>query len=157
MSEYVLNIAGREYRAEVAELTSERARILVNGEEYSVDLVEIGRSGSAVPNAPRAPAASPPRSTTPSSSAPGPRPAAPPSGVGGVPAPLPGLVLEVKVKEGDVVSAGQPVVVMEAMKMENVVPAPHNGTVRKVFVANGDSVGEGDLLVEITRPEMTTL
>ncbi len=157
MSEYVLNIAGREYRAEVAELTSERARILVNGEEYSVDLVEIGRSGSAATAAPRAPAASPPRSAGAPSPAPGPRPAAPPSGAGGVPAPLPGLVLEVKVKEGDVVSAGQPVVVMEAMKMENVVPAPHNGTVRKVFVANGDSVGEGDLLVEITRPEMTTL
>lgn len=72
-------------------------------------------------------------------------------------APLPGLVLEVKVKVGDAVQTGQPVLIMEAMKMENVIPAPHNGTVRKVFVSNGDSVGEGDSLVEIALPEMTTL
>ncbi len=155
MSEYVLNIAGREYRAEVAELTAERARIVVNGTEYTVDLVEIGRSDAVMPAVPRtAPTAASRSAAVPASA---PRPAAPPGGAGGVPAPLPGLVLEVKVKEGDAVSAGQPVVVMEAMKMENVVPAPHNGTVRKVFVANGDSVAEGDLLVEIARPEMTTL
>jgi biotin carboxyl carrier protein len=43
------------------------------------------------------------------------------------------------------------------MKMENVVQAPPNGTVRKVFVAAGDTVAEGDPLVEMQRPEMTTL
>ena len=41
--------------------------------------------------------------------------------------------------------------------MENVVQAPHNGTVRKIFVGEGDSVGEGDPLLELARPEMTTL
>ena len=46
---------------------------------------------------------------------------------------------------------------MEAMKMENVVPAPYHGTVRQVFVTEGDSVAEGDPLVEVARPEMTTL
>ena len=53
--------------------------------------------------------------------------------------------------------AGQPLLVMEAMKMENVVAAPHHGTVRKIFVGEGATVAEGDPLVEIARPEMTTL
>jgi acetyl-CoA/propionyl-CoA carboxylase biotin carboxyl carrier protein len=55
------------------------------------------------------------------------------------------------------VQAGQSLLVMEAMKMENVVPAPHNGTVRKIFVAEGATVGEGEPLIEVARPEMTTL
>jgi biotin carboxyl carrier protein len=151
MSEYVLSIAGREYRAEVAELTAERARIVVNGTPYDVDLVEIGRRPAVAASAP-APAPAPreaPAAPT--------RPTPAPAGGGGVSAPLPGLVLQVKVKEGDAVQAGQPIVVMEAMKMENVVPAPHNGTVGKVLVKEGDSVAEGDVLLEIVRPGMTTL
>ena len=72
-------------------------------------------------------------------------------------APLPGLILELKVKEGDTVQAGQPLLVMEAMKMENVIQAPHDGTVKRLLVAAGDSVGEGDVLAEVSRPEMTTL
>ena len=70
---------------------------------------------------------------------------------------MPGLILRVEVKEGQLVKAGQTLVVMEAMKMENAVLAPHNGTVRKVLATEGASVSEGDVLVEVTRPEMTTL
>lgn len=72
-------------------------------------------------------------------------------------APLPGLVVQVKVKEGDTVRAGQPVLVMEAMKMENVIAAPYNGTVTRVLAKEGDNVAEGDLLLLIARPDMTTL
>jgi len=155
MSEYVLRIGDTEYRAEVKEITSQTARIVVNQTEYAVDLVQFGRAEeAAVREVPR-PA---PRAATPSAPAAAAASArSMPQQSGAVTAPLPGLVLELKVKEGDAVKAGQPVVVMEAMKMENVVPAPHNGTVRRLFVAAGDSVGEGDPLVEIARPEMTTL
>jgi biotin carboxyl carrier protein len=152
MSQYVLTIAGREYRAEVAELSAEKARIIVNGTEYSVDLLEIGRKEFAPARAAQGPAQAAARPAVPAS-----RPQELGGGSEGALAPLPGLVLQVKVKEGDVVRAGQPVVVMEAMKMENVIPAPHNGTVRKILVKEGDNVGEGDLLLAITRPEMTTL
>jgi len=62
-----------------------------------------------------------------------------------------------RVKEGDKVQAGQVLLVMEAMKMENPVTAPFNGTVSKVHVREGDNVGEGDLLVEVARPEMAML
>lgn len=153
MSEYVLRIGDREYRAEVKEITSDTAKIVVNQTEYTVDLVQFGHRAPAPrevarPAVTTAPAAAP-ASTAPRGTA--------ANEEGTVKAPLPGLVLELKVKEGDAVSAGQPVALMEAMKMENVVAAPHSGTVRRVFVAAGDSVGEGDPLLAIARPEMTTL
>jgi glutaconyl-CoA/methylmalonyl-CoA decarboxylase subunit gamma len=154
MSEYVLSIGGREYRAEVKEMTADRARVLVDGKEYLVDLVQLGRKTITAPELTRAAAPRPASSTLP---LPQPLRAAHTAGSGGVFAPLPGLILDLKVREGEPVQAGQTVLVMEAMKMENHINAPHNGTVRKVFVKNGDNVGEGDQLLEISRPEMTTL
>ena len=64
-------------------------------------------------------------------------------------APMPGLVLRVLVRPGDAVEAGQGVVVLEAMKMENELSAPASGTVAAVRVAAGDAVGKGDVLVEV--------
>ncbi len=151
MSRYTLKVNDRQYTAEVKEITAEQARIVVDDTEYTVELVELGRRPSAAParvTSERPAAVSVPKA----------RPSAAPQGPGGtITAPLPGLILQLKVKEGDTVSAGQCVMVMEAMKMENQITAPHNGTVKKVFVTDGDSVSEGDALVEITRPEMTTL
>jgi len=62
---------------------------------------------------------------------------------------MPGTVVEIMVKAGDKVKAGDPVLVIEAMKMENEVPAPVSGTVRAVNVAKGDSVNPDEALVEI--------
>ncbi len=153
MSEYVLNIGGQEYRAEVRELTAERASILVDGVELSVDLVQLGRRKVAPIQAARSVVEKTPAATpTPAAAKP-----ARPGVRGSVPAPLPGRILELKVKEGDSVKAGQTLLVMEAMKMENAIPAPHNGTVKQLFINVGDDVGEGDVLAEISRPEMTTL
>lgn len=66
-----------------------------------------------------------------------------------VSAPMPGACVDVKVAVGDVVAAGQPVVVLSAMKMESVVTAPARGTVKDVYVLVGDTVAAGDLVVEI--------
>jgi len=152
MSDYILKIGDHEYRARVQEITSDRATIVVNDTTYDVDLVEIGRN--APPPSVRRPGSRPPKTTTPP-----PRATVRPSdeAPGTVQAPLPGLILRLLVKDGDGVQAGQPLLVMEAMKMENVVTAPHHGTVRKIFVVEGASVAEGDPLAEIARPEMTTL
>ena len=159
MHTHLLRIAGRDYKAEVKELTPERAVVLVDGREYAVDLVRIGRKkmtaeavnaitgGAAAATAPAAAAAA--------STAPRPAPSA--RGEGGITAPMPGLVLTIKVKEGDTVQAGQALLVMEAMKMENAITASYNGTVTKVYVREGDSISEGDLLVEVARPKMTAL
>ena len=63
--------------------------------------------------------------------------------------PLPGVILSVKVKQGDKVSAGQTVAVLEAMKMENAIEAETAGTVTAVYVQNGESVLEGAKIVTL--------
>ena len=66
---------------------------------------------------------------------------------GDITAPMPGKVLQVLVKEGDVVEEGQPLVVLEAMKMENVIKATADGTVSAVEAKQGLAVEKGALLV----------
>jgi len=68
---------------------------------------------------------------------------------GSVGAPMPGVVLETKVKVGDNITAGTPMVVLSAMKMETVVAAPVGGKVADVTVKSGDDVQAGDLLVSL--------
>ncbi len=63
-------------------------------------------------------------------------------------APMPGLVVTVKVKEGDKVKKGMPLLVIEAMKMENIVKARGAATVKTVHVTGGQSVEKGDILLE---------
>ncbi|MFR7450589.1 MAG: acetyl-CoA carboxylase biotin carboxyl carrier protein subunit, partial [Gemmiger sp.] len=79
-------------------------------------------------------------------------PAAAPGGAAGavaVNAPMPGNILDVRVKPGDSVKAGDTLVVLEAMKMENEISAPQDGTIASVNVAKGDTVGSGDLLCSL--------
>jgi acetyl/propionyl-CoA carboxylase alpha subunit len=64
-------------------------------------------------------------------------------------APMPGLVRQLLVKTGDVVTAGQPVVVMEAMKLQMTLNAGADGVVASIPVKEGDMVAEGALLVEV--------
>lgn len=64
-------------------------------------------------------------------------------------APMPGLVVKLLVKEGDEVKAGEGLLVLEAMKMQNEIPAPGSGTVREVSVEEGSTVMTGDTLVVI--------
>lgn len=61
---------------------------------------------------------------------------------------MPGMVLEVKVSEGDKVTQGQPLLILEAMKMENVIKATGEGTIKKIFIESGKSVEKSDKLVE---------
>jgi 3-methylcrotonyl-CoA carboxylase alpha subunit len=66
-----------------------------------------------------------------------------------VSAPMPGKLLSLHVKAGDTVAKGDPVAVMEAMKMEHTLPAPRDGVVASVEAAPGDQVSEGDILVHL--------
>ena len=77
-------------------------------------------------------------------------PAAAPAGAAGavsVTAPMPGNILDVKVKAGDSVKAGDTLLILEAMKMENEISAPQDGTIASVNVRKGDVVNSGDLLI----------
>ena len=109
----------------------------VNGTQYEVAVEEI--DGKAAPAAKPAPAAAPAAAPVVAAAA----------GATKVTAPMPGTILGVNVKEGDVVKAGQPIFVLEAMKMESDIVAPVAGTVSGIGVAKGASVSAGDLLCSI--------
>ncbi|NLP31416.1 MAG: biotin/lipoyl-binding protein, partial [Clostridiales bacterium] len=66
-----------------------------------------------------------------------------------VEAPMPGTILDILVKVGDVVEDGQVLLMLEAMKMENEIMAPQAGTVDSIQVAKGDSVNTGDVLISL--------
>ncbi|GFZ47280.1 pyruvate carboxylase [Saitozyma sp. JCM 24511] len=69
---------------------------------------------------------------------------------GSVGSPMSGVVIDVRVKEGAEVKAGDPLCVLSAMKMESVVSSPVSGKVKRVLVNENDSIAQGDLVVEIT-------
>ena len=74
--------------------------------------------------------------------------------IGKVTAPLGGVVIEVHVKVGDAIASGDPLMVIEAMKMQNEVQAPHPGTVTAIHFGEGDRVdSKGDLLLEYDADE----
>jgi len=69
---------------------------------------------------------------------------------GVVVAPIPGKVMSVRVGKGDLVRSGQPILLLEAMKMENEIASPKAGTVKDVWVAEGTTVTRGQKLLEIS-------
>ena len=71
------------------------------------------------------------------------------SGHTSITAPMPGQVLQIRVSKGDLVSAGDELITLEAMKMENVVTSKEGGSVKAIHVAMNESVVKGQLLIEI--------
>jgi len=63
-------------------------------------------------------------------------------------APMPGMIVGISVQPGDVVSKGDSLLILEAMKMENMLKAPGNGTIKSIRIAKGDRVEKGQVLVE---------
>lgn len=114
--------------------------ITVNGTVYAVEVEEAGGSAPAAAPAAAAPAPAP----APAAPKAAPAPAA---GAETISAPMPGTVLDVKVTPGQAVNAGDVLVILEAMKMENEIMAPAAGTIDTVPAAKGASVNAGDVLV----------
>lgn len=63
-------------------------------------------------------------------------------------APMPGLIFDIKVKEGDEVKQGDPILILEAMKMENILKSPGDGTVKKIKIKKGESVEKNQVLIQ---------
>ena len=141
MRKYELKINNQTFKIDVNDFSSEEAKLTVNGKPMVVTVsgIEHDTMKSKV-------ARKPMPATGGSSGAPAPK-AAPSSGGDKVTAPIPGKIMEIFVKEGDPIKVGQPVLKMEAMKMENVINATVAGTVGKILVNEGDAVAQGQELV----------
>ncbi len=117
-----------------------RYNITVNGTAYDVSVEEVGADSAPV-----------------AAAAPNPKPAAPKaapkaSGAAGsvkISAPMPGTIVEVKMKVGDTVKNGSVIAILEAMKMENDIVADRDGTIASIEVGKGDSVSTGTVIATL--------
>ncbi len=139
MKNYNFTINGNAYHVDLKGIEDNIAHIEVNGTRYDVE-IERQIKQTKTPRLVRPVSKEPPRpqidrlekgSATP------------------VTAPLPGNILTIFVKPGDIIEKNQKVLTMEAMKMENTVLAEKDGVVESVKVAPGQSVLQGDTLIEI--------
>ena len=123
-------------------------KVTLKGRTYEVE-VEAGKAmllDEYEAIAPAAPATAPAAAPAPVA-APSAAPAASLAAGEPVKAPMPGVVLKVQVQQGQAVKAGQVLVILEAMKMENEIVAPKDGTVAQIVAAKGASVESGAPLV----------
>ena len=140
--------------------------VYVDGECFEVGVDEVGGSpvisyaalaaaapavAPAAPAATAAPAVAAPKPAPPKPAAPAPKPAAQAGTGTGTPviAPMPGMIVKYEKNVGDTVNAGDTVVVIEAMKMENALAAPAGGTITAINFKQGDSVAKDDVLAAI--------
>ena len=142
MKDYSFKINGHQYDVTINDVNEESsvANVVVNGTPYEVEI-----QGTKVSTIKKAQTAAPSADAAQAVSAA--RPAAGP-GVK-VTAPLPGTIVGIKVSVGDKVTAGQTLIVLEAMKMENNIDAVQGGTVKSINTQAGATVMEGDLLMVI--------
>ena len=144
MKVFKYKINGSPYRVVVQKSDDESVELEVNGTPYMVELEPkkkktISSIQRQVPSSDQKEVAPKPTVTRTAVAA----------GSAVINAPLPGVVLDIKVKAGDVVKKGQTLIVLEAMKMENNIAAPSDGTISKISVEKGASVLEGTELIVI--------
>ena len=152
MKDYSLKINGHYYNVQIADVNdaSPVAHVVVNGEDYEVEIEGAKASTVSKPQVSPAPKSANSAMITPSTATPSPRIAPAPSTSGSsVICPLRGSVVSVKVAVGDSVAAGQTLVVLEAMKLENNIAADRAGVVKLILVQQGATVMEGDVLIVI--------
>jgi biotin carboxyl carrier protein len=161
MNKYQYKVKGVDYEVEIAEVEGNIAKVNVNGIPFEVELqkpinaakhptmtapkVQAPQSAAANSAAAAAPTAAP-------QAAQAEAPAAPAAAAGAgqsVKAPLPGTITDIRVQVGQQVNAGDIVLVLEAMKMQNNIEAEATGKVTSIMVKQGDSVMEGTVLLTI--------
>ena len=140
MKDYKFNINGKAYEVSVESVENTSAKLVVNGKSVEVTYPE--RKVAPVAAAVQRPVHAAPTAVAAPSSAPS-------TGGGVIKSPLPGVILDVKVKEGEAVKRGQCLLVLEAMKMENNILAENDGVVERIFAKAGENVLEGADLVAV--------
>jgi biotin carboxyl carrier protein len=140
-----IKVNGKAYTVEVGSLAESPINVTVNGQPYVVEIssgavtkVTEGESAAALESAVRTVSAAPQSAAAPIS---------PAAGAKAITAPMPGEIVEVFVKPGDQVSAGQEVCSLEAMKMKNAIRSPREGVIATVDAQAGQKVAHGAVLV----------
>lgn len=144
MKKFKLTINGNVYDVDIQNIEDNIAEIDVNGTLYKV---EVDRTLQVVKTPKLVRSMSVPSTDSTPSTAKTASPSAP-KGTGSIKSPLPGVILDIHVKDGDIVKVGQKLITLEAMKMENNINADKEGRVL-LKVSKGDSVMEGDVLIVI--------
>ncbi len=139
MKQFKFTISGNTYDVEIKQFDDNVARIEVNGTTYDVE-VHLEKKKTKTPTIVR--------SELPKTGGEKIEKKETGSAIPVV-APLPGSIIEIFVKPGDIVKKGDKLLMMEAMKMENHVLAEKDGTVESVKVSAGDNVLQGDVLIEM--------
>lgn len=139
MKEYKYTIDGKEYKVAIGDIEENVAHVTVNGEEFKVEM-----EPEAEPEKKKVVLGQPVESTDETAT-----PTANVNTANAVKAPLPGTITSINVAVGDEVSAGDTVVVLEAMKMQNNIEAEKSGKVTAICVKQGQAVLEEDALVVI--------
>ena len=156
MRRYSLDINGRNFVIDVQELANDHFEVVVGDETYDVNLSSDENLSEAVITPGFQPGAAPRPSAAGGMARVRKEPSAPPAvapvarkpgGGSAVTAPMPGVILEISVKAGDQLERGQPVAILDAMKMHNVIGSPRAGTVAEVCVVTGQNVDHGDAII----------
>lgn len=144
MKEYKFKINGNDYNVTVGNIDENIAKVTVNGTKYKVEVEGIKVSQAKTPKLVQTRV-----SSTEAVESIAANPIKSPAAGKDIKSPLPGVIIDIKVREGDAVKAGQVILVLEAMKMENNIDADRDGVIQSLKVRTGDSVLEGDVLVTI--------
>jgi biotin carboxyl carrier protein len=143
MKKFSFTIRGNQYDVNIKNIEDDIADIEVNGTRYEVEIHRAVKQAKT-PKLMRSKIEPLEHGEKARTSSPTEK-----KGAGIVKAPLPGTILEVKVRQGDTVKIGDTLLIMEAMKMENNIKADRHGKVEAIKVNVGDSVLEGEVLLEI--------
>lgn len=138
MKSYKFKINGNSYHVAIREASGNKVDLEVNGSQYEVELeseVKTSKTPTLIRTEVRPTQKVEPLTTS--------------ASVKKITAPLPGVIMKLLVKEGDEVKTGDPLLILEAMKMENTILAEASGKIQSIKIQPNGSVLQGDLLMEI--------
>ena len=145
MKKFSFTINGNAYDCEIKNVEDNVAEVEVNGASYAVEFDRVLET-TKTPKLVRSeaiPSTDITKAEQKTSSPAGPK------GSGFIKSPLPGTIIEVHVKVGDTVRAGDKLLTLEAMKMENIINSDKSGKIATINFKKGDAVMEGDILIEV--------
>ncbi len=142
---FKIRLGDNSYDIEIVDLDKSPVQVKVNGQVF---IVEVEQDGTAPAPARTATTGPPPVSHAAPSQAPAARPGPARSDGNAVVAPMPGKIISVTVKPGDVLSYGDEVCILEAMKMQQSIRCARDGVVKTILVTPGQNVAYGQSLIE---------